>query len=406
MRLVKVSFTAYCEEVALFHFMHDTDLNPSNATVAPKLVAVWLALAFLLTGAATALLGAVLPVLLKQWGMDDRSGGNLLLLAWGGSTCGALFCRGRLRGVAAGGLLMTAAAMVGVAVLDRQTALPLFAFYGIGLGMAMTAITMLCSRQESATDRNSTLMRLNLLWSIGSCVSPTLTTHALTLTHAGGLFMSMGIVFGVVACAVWMCGKGSRAAFRPEEQAIERSRRSAPLALFAMAALAVGVESAIGGWLTTYAGRTTHTEVMAISATSAFWAGLLISRAMHSVPSWRWLHTGGAMVVHAAITAVAAATLLAAPHTGFFLPSALLTGFGLGPLYPRVLSMVVGTYQPRAIFIVAGVGSAALPWMTGLVSHAQHSLRSGLILPFAGSVMLLGLMLPMWRPSRSMDATN
>jgi fucose permease len=107
----------------------------------------------------------------------------------------------------------------------------------------------------------------------------------------------------------------------------------------------------------------------------------------------RWLQSAPALIAHAAIAALASATLLAAPHSAAFLPSALLAGFGLGPLYPRVLAMVVGTYKPRAIFIVAGVGSAAMPWLTGTLSHAAGSLGFGMLVPCAGAAALLLMML-------------
>jgi fucose permease len=368
------------------------EISRSRPPAYPALRAATLALAFLLTGVATALLGAALPVMLKQWSMNDRSGGLLLLLAWGGSTGGALLCRGSLRLAAAGGLLLTALSMLALAAIDRRAALPLFAFYGLGLGIAMTAMTLLCSRRASEVSRRSAIMRLNLLWSIGACLSPTLATHALTFTRAGGLFAAVGSVFCIASVAVFL---GTTRDDNPATKHIEDSQllRRAPLPLFAMAALAVGVESAIGGWLTTYAGRTAHTELITISATSAFWLGLLLSRALHGIARIRWLHAAPILIAHAALTAIATATLLAAPHTAAFLPGALLAGFGLGPLYPRVLAKVVGTYKPRAIFIVAGIGSAALPWLTGTLSHATGSLRAGLFIPCLGAAILLTLAL-------------
>jgi FHS family glucose/mannose:H+ symporter-like MFS transporter len=361
-------------------------------------------IAFLLTGVGTALMGATLPVLLKQWTLSDRGGGLLLLLAWGGSTSGALLCRGSLRRSAAGGLMLAAIAMLTIAAVDRRTALPIFAFYGLGLGIAMTAITMISSRQASEDTRRRELMRLNLVWSVGACVSPSLAAHALRFTRAGGLFASMSLVFCIIAAAVWARGKDARDTFSDEDDRTSNALQAAPVRLYAMAGLAVGIESAIGGWLTTYAGRTAHTEFISLSATIAFWAGLLLSRALHSLKGWRSLHSGAVLATHAALVAVATVVLLAAPHTAAFLPSALLAGFGLGPLYPRVQAMVVGTYKPRPVFIIAGLGAAALPWLTGTLSHAIGSLRGGLVLPCLAAVALLGLMLISQRASSAHPA--
>jgi fucose permease len=346
--------------------------------------------AFLLTGAATALLGATLPVILKKYHLTDTTGGSLLLLAWGGSTCGALLFRGNLRRSSAAGLLITAFSMLALAGFSRGVALPLFAFYGLGLGIAMTAITLLSSQGVSESARNRIMMRLNLLWSIGACIAPTLTTHALTHTRIGGLFSAIGLVFCAAAITVLFSGKETQSHAKVEDT----SRLTiAPFAFYAMAFLAVGVESALGGWLTTFANRTAHTELVTISAITAFWVGLLLSRALHSLASLTWLQSQPPLIAHAAIAAMATATLLAAPHSVAFVPSALLAGLGLGPLYPRVLAMVVGNYKPRAVFIVAGVGSAALPWLTGTLSHAAGSLGLGLLVPCAGAAALLLLMI-------------
>lgn len=366
-----------------------------------RLRAVSLSAGFLLTGVATALLGAVLPVLLREWRITDGSGGTLLLLAWGGSTCGALLCRGNLRVIAAAGMALTACAMFALAGINRAAALPLFGFYGLGMGVTMTAINMLSSRQASEPLRRRALMRLNLLWSIGACLSPTLATHALTFTRTSGLFASVGVVFSAVATAIAL-NKGEPENFAPAEDDQPVAMASAPVMLFAMAALAVGVESAVGGWLTTYASRTAHTELVSISATTAFWAGLLLSRGMHSIGRLQRVHGARFVRGHAVVAVIAAFAILGAPHrSAVFLPSALLAGFGLGPIYPQVLSQVLGTYKPRAIFIVAGVGAAALPWLTGAVSHTAGSLRVGLLVPCVGALLLMVLMLAASRRPRA-----
>jgi fucose permease len=329
--------------------------------------------------------------------MSDRGGGILLLLAWGGSTSGALLCRRSLRLSAVGGLMLTALALLTLALVDGCMALPVFAFYGLGLGVAMTAITMIVSRRCTDATRAREIMRLNLIWSIGALLAPSLATHALRFTRAGGLFASMSIVFCIVAAAVWFRGKDPNDSFsgQNESPAANGSAllRRAPIALYAMAGLAVGVESAIGGWLTTYAGRTAHTDLVSLSATTAFWAGLLLSRALHSLSGLGRLRPRPMLIFHAAITTFATVALLAAPQSAAFLPSALLAGFGLGPLYPRVQAMVVGAYKPRPVFITAGIGAAALPWLTGTLSQATHSLRAGLLLPCLAAATLLALML-------------
>jgi FHS family glucose/mannose:H+ symporter-like MFS transporter len=162
-----------------------------------------------------------------------------------------------------------------------------------------------------------------------------------------------------------------------------------PFRLCLFAALAVGVESSLGGWLTTFAGRTTHTASLAVSVNSAFWAGLLISRAVHSTSHLRWLNWGPGLPIHTLATVVATGCLLTEPRGATLLFIALLAGLGLGPLYPLSLSIALPRYRPTAIFLLAGAGSALFPWITGVVSTKFGHLRTGLIVPCVAAIALL-----------------
>jgi fucose permease len=71
------------------------------------------------------------------------------------------------------------------------------------------------------------------------------------------------------------------------------------------------------------------------------------------------------------------------------LGSAFLLGFGIGPVYPLMLACALRFYRGGAIFFLAGVGSASLPWAMGLVSTRWHSLHAGFAIPLAGSALML-----------------
>jgi fucose permease len=102
---------------------------------------------------------------------------------------------------------------------------------------------------------------------------------------------------------------------------------------------------------------------------------------------------GRQRVVLAALCGVAASVaLLISART----PSAIqvtsgLCGLSIGPLFPLLLSFLLERSPRGWIFAVAGMGSALLPWLTGILSAHNGSLRYGLIAPFGTALLMLVL---------------
>jgi fucose permease len=152
--------------------------------------------------------------------------------------------------------------------------------------------------------------------------------------------------------------------------------------------LAPGIEAARSGWLGTYADRYVASLFITIATPSCFWAGLLMSRVLAFLP-------GADSYLEKSIRALpllvvaGTATLVLPLHPGIFLASAFVVGFGLGPLYPALLSRVLDIRQNGAIFFLAGVASSVVPWITGQVSGASRSLRAGMMVPVLGALTML-----------------
>ncbi len=343
---------------------------------------------FLLTGVGSALLGATMPALLAHWSLNDRAGGSLLFLSWLGAALGALCSRGDLPRSLLRGAVLAAAAAGGLAVAARAFVFPLALAYGLGLGIAMTSISRL--RAERAGERCTQEMnRLNLLWAAGALACPPLAAHALTTARAAYLFCSMAAALLLTGLLIAMAeSRLPPVLLRTAGEDAPLPR--APLFFCAISVLVVGTEASLGGWLTTYVKRIDHSIAGAVTATSAFWAGLLLSRALHATPLLRRLRPVTVLRLHSVVIAPSIAALLLT-HRVWALPAlAGLIGFGLGPLYPVLLAVVVTRHQGNRVFFSAGMGSAALPWLTGAVSGAAGSLRTGLLVPcVAGCALLL-----------------
>lgn len=346
---------------------------------------------FMLTGVGVALLGAVLPAILAHWSLEDRGGGLLFLLAWIGSTLGALASRGKPAGSVARGALLTALACFALIYAGHDALFPLIFCYGLGLGITMTSISLLRSQRE-AERRPQEMNRLNMLWALGALACPTLAEHALRTSSIAYLFAMLGCCFAVLV--VWTVAVEMRfpspGIVTTEERGM--SLPPLPVLLGLISALVVGVESSIGGWLTTYVKRADHSVAGAVTATSAFWAGLLISRALHSTSLMTRLPTRRIFRLHLGLVAVCTAAVCATRIGALLLPLAFFVGFGLGPLYPLLLALVLPRFRGNRVFVMAGLGSAIFPWMTGLVSTHFGSLRAGLTVPCVAACVLVLLM--------------
>ncbi len=347
---------------------------------------------FCCTGVGNALVGTTLPAILHQWHLNDSRGGLLLLAAWGGSTLGAVFAQGTSGKATAIGLCLSAAGLFFL-VYGSATPLPLlYGVYGLGLGIITTSISLMRAREAEPTRTEVELNRLNLLWALGACCTPVLALHSLRLLSVGSIFRGFSAVLGaasLIAFAISGSPVGSRA---PISVAATHSRNAqlawAPARLCLFAATAVGLESAIGSWLTTYAERSTAGVATAVSANAAFWAGLLLSRALHSLSSSKRLSSGPMRTVYVVAVSLALLLLIALPRRGVLPVAGFLGGFGLGPLYPWVLSVALPRFRSTAVFVFAGVGASLTPWLTGVLSSASGSLRVGLLAPVVTLVVL------------------
>ena len=84
------------------------------------------------------------------------------------------------------------------------------------------------------------------------------------------------------------------------------------------------------------------------------------------------------------------------------LAGALLLGLAIGPMYPLLLALALRRGEAgNIVFVLAGCGASLLPLLTGVVSDRTGSLRAGLGIPLAGSLLMATVALAGWRSERS-----
>jgi MFS transporter, FHS family, glucose/mannose:H+ symporter len=99
------------------------------------------------------------------------------------------------------------------------------------------------------------------------------------------------------------------------------------------------------------------------------------------------------------LACIGTTSLLASHQLWTSVLSALIAGLGFAPVYPIMISGLSRRFGDQArrvagfTFAMAGMGGAVLPWVVGFVAGETGSLRLGLIVPLAGTVVMFVLQL-------------
>ncbi|MFY9938834.1 MAG: MFS transporter [Silvibacterium sp.] len=361
----------------------------------PVQFVICLHLGFVLTGIGTVLLGCVLPVLSGPWTLNDSRSGFLLAAQFTGSSCGALLVQSTLYASLIRGYLLLIAGGVSIAFCHGHFAVPLFFIFGLGLGSAMTATSMLVGRIYSAT-RGSALSLLNASWCLGAVICPPIVTIWVHSRSPASLFLAMGCAG---ALSVFFAGlqhshlSRLRDDFMGPQSLRSKFSTLMPLGLFAF--LYVGVETSISSWMMTFVYRLhLPSTVLAPTATSFFWIALLFGRAI-APAVLKKMTESRLLTICLSLTLVSSFQLLLSHTFAMSLTSALLAGLMLAPIFPlclaRVLAITSRASESKWVFGFSGLGGAVFPWMTGQVATIGGSLRTGLMVPFFASCLMLFL---------------
>ena len=355
---------------------------------------------FIATGVALTIPGALLPLLLVRWSMNDARGGMLLFSFYAVGSFGSYYARGRMNWSVARGAVLTVLGAICLGWAGRWTAYGAIALYGLGLSLTMTSISLLLS-QRFPEQRRLELTRLNLVWAIGAALGPWIalrstrgaaTTQAAAVVHGQHVLLGVAVFFALAA--VWSVVMEEGPAVAVSAKPTTASRRNAgggigvPWTLLVLIFGATGVDAAAGGWLTSYAQRAGDSLGITIGAATFLWVGSFVSRVVHStkwasrLPERRVL--GSSMVVMTA----ALALLIAWPAGVVTMVAAAVLGLAAGPVYPLVIAAALRYRENSTVFAVAGVGASILPLLTGALSTWTHSLRAGLGVPLLAAAVM------------------
>lgn len=356
---------------------------------------------FVLTGLGTALLGPILPLLTRQWHLQDAQSGLLLLAQFCGSFTGGVSVSRHLRRSLLAGLVAAAVGFGIFAWASILTAACIGLFIGgFGLGQIIASTNILAGRRYTE-HRGSALALLNFSWSFGAMLSPLLAAWLLPRFALRGMLECFAALFMVaamtMAAEIWGTPEKIEVADMPSDS--KRLKRTGFIYFIGLLFLYGGLETCLSGWLTTYALRYGD-KTLAISeyTTLLLWMALTVGRAASSIVMLR----AGEKTVQrwglglAVIFTLGLATAHSAARIAIF---AVLLGFSLAPFFPSTFALLMAekpaARQAGIVLAVSGLGAAALPWLMGVVSTRTGSLQVALVLPLAAAITLLGMSL--WR---------
>lgn len=337
----------------------------------------------LLVGIVMTTLGAVLPSVTHQLGIDRTAGGSLLALMSIGILCGSLIFgpvvdRYGYRGMLAAAVVVVAIGLEGIAFAPTVGLLAGAAFLiGFGGGIVNGAANALVA-DINPSGRAAGLSYLGVFFGLGALSVP------LVLGMLRDRFGDAGVVAGIGVVVMFVPAFYAAIRFPQPKQpqgfplrdAAGMLRDPVLVMLSLVLFLESGMELTMAGWTATYA----HEELRlttegALVLLSLYWVGMTGARVAQG---WLLRHVAAHAVLLASMgTALLGATALIGARTPMSAGiGTVMIGGGLAAVFPIILGYVGDRYPHMSgtafgvAFTVALAGGTVMPWVVGLLGDA------------------------------------
>jgi FHS family glucose/mannose:H+ symporter-like MFS transporter len=246
--------------------------------------------------------------------------------------------------------------------------------------------------------RASALNLLNSSWGVGGMSSPLIIAAVQRVHHTTTFFYGLSGSLAALVMAL------ASVRFIADENRRALPRNARPQAAWntklvilvgAMFFIYVGSETAVGGWVASYAQRILPGSPSLWAVMPAYFYGtLLIGRALAPVVlgSVREVRVAA---IGTAVALVGILLLLTSTSISMIIAGSALAGLGLSTVYPIQVSLLPRWFGDRVtaiggfMFAVGNFGGGVLPWFVGALSTHFSNLRVGFIVPLLGAVSLM-----------------
>ena len=352
-------------------------------------------LAFFVTGIATASTSALVALHGVSALRSDSEIGRLIAAQFSGQLIGSFFVRRNVSSRLLLGALVTSIAATSLAVLHGLS-VPLLFVYGLGLGLSMAAINTLTGLESPPQLCARRLELLNIFWPLGAATCPWLLARI--PQGAPGWPAPLVVCFGVLAALFLVIALGTALRTRSARPATGSAPANAleedsshgssfPLLLSLLALVTVGVESGVANWLPTFQFRYLPSASLFLPLATLFWSSILVSRLLAS----RWLNhrSERSVVLIASLAFGVCIAGLMLFHAPFLLACATIAAAAfIAPVYPLLLTRTIRLRGRGLVFFCASAGSALFPWLIGKCATISNSLRTGMLVALAGTMLL------------------
>lgn len=374
-------------------------------------------LAMLTFGIVLTILGAVLPSVIEQFGIDKAQAGSLFLLMTfailaASLVFGPMVDRYGYKGMLLVATALSAAGLEGIAFAGSMSMLRIaIVFIGFGGGIINGGTNALVA-DISTEEKNANLNLLGVFFGIGAVGVPFLLAtlgqtfaHSTLISAVGALVL---VPFIVIAVTVFPAPKQAQGF--PIAAAGKLIRDPLLLMMGFMLFLESGMEITVGGWTSTFVNEELAVPARrALVILSLYWLGMMLARLALGTVLKR-IAPARAMFACIAVGIAGALILLNTRDPHIAAMSVFMLGVGFAATFPAVLGFVGERYAALSgtafslAIAMALCGGMLMPWLAGVIGKAYGMRESFVIVPAA--LVLLAILLGILSRALRSDIRN